>query len=255
MRIENSFIPVAGVGEQTERRLWRAGITHWDAFDGSVVGPTLADRIDRFIAVGRDRLAAGESRFFGSAFPSSAQWRLYEDFRDGACFLDIETTGLDRRTDRVTVVGLHRRGTTRTLVCDQGLSASALAAELADATLLVTFNGAQFDLPFLEASFDLAVDRPHLDLRYPCRRVGLTGGLKAIERTLGIERDRPDLSGRDAVALWRAHRRGDPDALETLLAYNRADTRNLRALADAVTDRLHAAVFAAERRPARTDGD
>ena len=38
VRIENSFIPVEGVGETTERRLWEAGVTTWDEFEGDVVG-------------------------------------------------------------------------------------------------------------------------------------------------------------------------------------------------------------------------
>jgi len=56
---------------------------------------------------------------------------------------------------------------------------------------------------------------------YPCKRIGLSGGLKPIEKEIGIERDRPDLSGRDAVRLWREYERGDDDALDTLVSYNR----------------------------------
>ena len=111
------------------------------------------------------------------------------------------------------------------------------------ADLLVTFNGARFDVPFLEQSFDLSLEYPHLDLLYPCRQIGLDGGLKAIERTIGLERDRPDVSGEDAVRLWREYERGDEGALETLVSYNREDAVNLRTLADTVTERLHADVF------------
>jgi hypothetical protein len=78
---------------------------------------------------------------------------------------------------------------------------------------------------------------------YPCRQLDLTGGLKAVERAVGIGRDRPDLSGRDAVRLWHEYERGDESALETLVAYNRADTVHLETLLDVVTRRLHDAVF------------
>lgn len=246
MRIENSFIPVRGVGEATERQLWRAGVTHWDAFDGSVVGPTTADRIADFISVARDHLDRADARFFHDTFPSGSHWRLYENFRDDACFLDIETTGLSHRRDDVTVVSVHRAGETTTLVRGQDLSRSALVAEIEDAKLLVSFNGKRFDVPFLERSFDLDVDLPHIDLMYPCRRLELTGGLKQIEREVGIDRDRPDLSGRDAVRLWHAYERGDDDALDTLVSYNRDDTINLNSLMDIVTDRLHETVFEAD---------
>ena len=100
-------------------------------------------------------------------------------------------------------------------------------------------------MPFLETTFDLDLGLPHVDLLYPCRSVGLTGGLKAIEREVGIGRGLPDLSGWDAVRLWREYERGRESSLETLLEYNRADTRNLRALADHVTGALHEQVFVA----------
>ena len=243
MRIENSFIPVRGVGETTERKLWEAGVTHWDEFDGTVVGETTADRIEAFIDTARDRLAADDARYFDEQFPSSERWRLYENFRERACFFDIETTGLDQYSDRVTTVSLHQGGETTTLVRGDDLTADALRAAFADADLLVTFNGARFDVPFLETSFDLSLDHPHLDLLYTCRKLGLDGGLKQVEADVGIERDRPDISGEDAVRLWREHERGRDGALETLVSYNREDAVNLRALSETVVDRLHHEVF------------
>ncbi|WP_435067226.1 ribonuclease H-like domain-containing protein [Haloplanus sp. C73] len=239
MRIENSFIPVRGVGETTERRLWEAGITHWDAFDGSVVGPKTADRIHEFVDIATDHLSRGDARFFDDSFPSGERWRLYENFRNDALCFDIETTGLDADRNDVTTVSFYRDGDVTTLVRGDNLTAGALREQFADAPLIVTFNGARFDVPFLETSFDLDIDVPHLDLMYPCRRLDLTGGLKHIEQEVGIDRDRPDLSGEDAVRLWREYERGDDAALDELVSYNREDTKNLERLADLVTTRLH----------------
>jgi uncharacterized protein YprB with RNaseH-like and TPR domain len=238
VRIENSFVPADGVGIKTERKLWEAGITHWDEFDGSVVGPTTADRIDSWIAEADDRLAAADTRYFDRAFPSNSRWRLYSNFREDVCFLDIETTGLDQDRDDVTVVSLTQGGETTTLIQGRDLTAAALSDHLSEAELLSTFNGKRFDVPFLESAFDLTVSLPHLDLMYPCRRLDLTGGLKPIETELGIDRDRPDLTGRDAVRLWRQYERGDEGALDTLVSYNRDDTENLRVLADEVVSLL-----------------
>jgi len=239
VRIENSFIPVRGVGEKTERELWERGVTHWDEFDPSLVGATTADRIESFIKAARPRLVDGDARFFADALPGSEAWRLYENFRDEAAFFDIETTGLSKERDEVTTVSVHQSGETETLVHGQDLTRDRLAEAL-DAPLLVTYNGASFDVPFVERSFDLSLDAAHLDLRYPCRSVNLTGGLKTVEQAVGIERDRPDLSGRDAVRLWHDYeRRGDEGALETLVSYNREDTVNLRTVADEVAERLH----------------
>jgi uncharacterized protein YprB with RNaseH-like and TPR domain len=239
VRIENSFIPVRGVGEKTERSLWERGVTRWDEFDPSLVGSKTAERIESFIEAARPRLDRGDARFFADALPSAESWRLYENFRGEAAFFDIETTGLSKERDKVTTVSVYQNGETETLVRGQDLTRESLAEAL-DAPLLVTYNGASFDVPFVERSFDLSLDVAHLDLLYPCRSVGLTGGLKTVERDVGIERDRPDLSGRDAVRLWRGYeRRGDESALETLVSYNREDTVNLRTVADSVAERLH----------------
>lgn len=249
MRVENSFIPVRGVGKQTERGLWEAGVTHWDDFEGPTVpgvGPTTAGRIEAFIDKAADRLAAGDALFFDRALPSGERWRLYRNFRADACFFDIETTGLSPNRDEVTCVTVRRDGETMTLVKGRDLARDRLAA-LLDAPLLVTFNGRRFDVPFLEQSFGLDVDRAHLDLRYPCRALNLTGGLKAVERAVGVERDRRDLSGRDAIRLWREHEHGKDGALETLVAYNREDVASLRDIADVVARRLHDEVFEGTR--------
>ncbi|MDF9746505.1 ribonuclease H-like domain-containing protein [Natrinema salsiterrestre] len=245
MRIENSFIPVRGVGETTERRLWENGITHWDEFDGSVVGSTLADRIETFIDDGWTHLERGDVSVFAEALPASSRWRCYENVSSETCFLDIETTGLDASCNDVTTVSLHRGGETKTFVKDRDLTSERLERELDDSALLVTFNGQRFDVPFLETCFDVDVDVPHVDLMYPCKKLGLDGGLKAIEQEVGIDRDMPDISGRDAVRLWHEYERGDESSLETLVEYNRADTRNMEPLMEIVADRLHENVFEA----------
>ena len=237
MRLENSYIGVDGVGEVTERKLWEAGAHTWEDFEPSLCGPTTANRIESFIEAARPRLEDDDSAFFDRRLPSSERWRLYENFRADACFFDIETTGLDQHRNRVTCVSFHRDGDTETLVRGDDLTRENLRERL-DAPLLVSFNGARFDVPFLETSFGLSIDAPHLDLLYPCRRVDLTGGLKAIEPACGVERDRPDISGEDAVRLWREHERGVDGSLETLISYNRVDTVNMRTVADDVVDRL-----------------
>jgi uncharacterized protein YprB with RNaseH-like and TPR domain len=259
VRLENSFIGVRGVGEKRERKLWRNGVTHWDEFDAGVVGETTAGRIESFLADARERLDDGDSRFFGRAFPSNERWRLYENFRDETVFFDIETTGLDQYQDDVTTVSFHVDGDTTTLVRGQDLTAERVREQFASASLVASFNGKRFDVPFLEAELGVSPDVPHLDLMYPCRRLDLDGGLKRIEREIGLDRDEPDISGRDAVRLWHEYERGSESSLETLVSYNRDDARNLRALADAVVDRLDdhvrpgdAPEFSTKRTPERS---
>ena len=246
MRIENSFIPVRGVGETTERRLWRDGITRWEAFDPDALGPTTGERVESFIADAWEHLDDGNAEFFAEQFPGGEHWRLYENFRDETCYFDIETTGLSADYNDVTTVSFHRDGETTTLVRGEDLTAERIREQFADASLVATFNGKRFDVPFLKQSFDVSIDVPHVDLMYPCKRLGLSGGLKAVERDVGLERDRPDISGEDAVRLWREYEAGDDEALETLVSYNREDTVNLAALTETVCEHLHEDVFACE---------
>ncbi|MFB6251268.1 MAG: ribonuclease H-like domain-containing protein [Halobellus sp.] len=242
MRIENSFVPAEGVGETRERSLWEAGILTWEDFNPAraPVGPKTGDRVESFLAEALEHLDDDDAHYFGKRFPTRENWRLYENFRDRAVFFDIETTGLDAARNDVTTVSVTRGGETTTLVRGENLTGKSLRDQFRNAPLVVSFNGKQFDVPFLEDNFDVSIEAPHLDLMYPCRRVDLTGGLKAIEREVGIDRDRPDLSGRDAVRLWHQYARDDDDgALDTLVSYNREDTENLQNLADVVARRLH----------------
>jgi uncharacterized protein YprB with RNaseH-like and TPR domain len=232
VRVENSFIGAEGVGEVTERSLWEAGVTHWDDFEGETVGPTRAANIRAFLETATERLAVRDAAYFTETLPDKERWRLYENFRDRTCFFDIETTGLDPRRHRVTTVSFHRGGDTTTLVRGDDLRTAAVQAELEKADLLVTYNGARFDIPFLESSLDVSVRTPHLDAMGVCHALDLTGGLTSAESALGVERSRPDISGRDAVRLWREHEAGVDGALETLIDYNREDTTNLRAVMD-----------------------
>jgi len=60
----------------------------------------------------------------------------------------------------VTTVSFHRDGETTTLVAGEDLTAERLREQFADASLLATFNGARFDVPFLETAFDIGSTRP-----------------------------------------------------------------------------------------------
>jgi uncharacterized protein YprB with RNaseH-like and TPR domain len=96
----------------------------------------------------------------------------------------------------------------------------------------VTYNGKCFDLPFLRSSFGIPLEQVHIDLRYVLAGLGYKGGLKACERSLGLDRgDLAEVDGYFAVLLWNEYkRRQNAQALETLLAYNIRDVVNLEAL-------------------------
>ncbi|ESW85866.1 exonuclease [Mesorhizobium sp. LSJC269B00] len=152
-------------------------------------------------------------------------------------FLDIETTGLSHYYDEITVIGWSIGGRASTLV--KGDQHRELVEDAKNAIAMVTFNGIRFDQRFIRQEFpDVELPGIHLDLMYLCRRVGLTGGQKAIERQLGINlrSDIGNLDGFAAVLLWHRYLRGDFGALETLVRYNRADIAAMGAIFDHVLD-------------------
>lgn len=152
-------------------------------------------------------------------------------------FLDIETTGLSHHYDEITVIGWSFGGRSSTII--KGQRPDRLIKDARDAAVLVTFNGIRFDERFLRREYpDVISPKYHIDLMYLCRRVGLVGGQKKIERNLGIEvrDDISDLDGAEAVILWHRYLRGDTSALKTLVRYNRADIAAMGAILDKLTD-------------------
>jgi hypothetical protein len=151
------------------------------------------------------------------------------NFRSNCAFLDIETSW--QRT--ITVIGVYRPLLGTTQLVAPRISRARLLETLNGVKVLYTYNGARFDLPIIETALgsDLTAIFRHRDLMHDCWRHGLKGGLKGVERLLGIHRDTEGLNGLDAMNLWQAYQGGDTEALEILLRYNREDVENLEILA------------------------
>lgn len=167
------------------------------------------------------------------------QLDLCSQYPERVLFLDIETTGLSHHYDEITVIGWSIGGRASTMV--KGDSHHRLREDARHALALVTFNGIRFDQRFIRQEFpDVAFPVHHIDLMYLCRRVGLTGGQKAIERELGLDLrgEIAEIDGFAAVLLWHRYLRGDVAALETLVRYNRADIAAMGAIFDHVIDRF-----------------
>ncbi len=187
------------------------------------------------------RLEERDALHFEQCLPSAERWRLYADFLDEAVFLDIETTGLSPDYAYTTMVGLLDSQGFRALV--RGDDLDELPEALGKYRLVVTFNGASFDLPFLRSEFpDIPTTFAHVDLRWTLSRLGYRGGLKRIEQATGL--DRPGalsgLSGYHAVLLWELAQQGEDGALETLVRYNAEDVASLPRLAEMAVRELAA---------------
>ncbi|HSB51634.1 MAG TPA: ribonuclease H-like domain-containing protein, partial [Dissulfurispiraceae bacterium] len=244
--IRHTFNHLDGIGEKSERRLWRRGILTWDDFFncGDVEGIN-TDRKNQYEGQLRQcacELHAGNSAYFAGLMKRREHWRLYDMFRGDACCLDIETNGLPAGYGGyVTVVGLYDGLDWRCLLRGENLTAERLNSELSGYKYLITFYGVAFDIPFLFRCFPgVRFDIPHFDLCFAARRLGIQGGLKKLESLFGIEREDAvrGMNGYDAVKLWAHAERGSAEALRLLLTYNREDTANLLGLADVLYGKL-----------------
>ena len=153
-------------------------------------------------------------------------------------YLDIETTGLSRIFNEITVIGLYLAGRTEdSLVQLVGgeVTKENLMEALKGVNTIYTYNGSRFDLPFIYSYLrvDLSDYFYHHDLMYDCWRNNLYGGYKTVEKCLGIPRKTIGISGFEAVTLWHTYQRdGYLKALALLLEYNKEDVVNLKTLRD-----------------------
>jgi len=232
--IRRTFQLAPGVGPWREKDLWARGIDSWDAFpsEGVVMSTKLDDRARARIAQAQSAHQARDLKRLAALFPPREHWRLYGDFWGEAVFFDIETDG--QLHQRPTAVSLYSREGLEVFI--QGRNLGALPAALEKWPIWVTFNGSCFDVPVLRKHFGaLAEPVVHLDLRFICRKLQLSGGLKAVEDGLGIARPLHlrGVNGWDAVLLWRAYvDRGDVEALRFLVEYNLYDAFQLKSVMD-----------------------
>jgi uncharacterized protein len=233
--LNNTYIHIPGVGKSLERKIWAQGINTWEEFleheDRIPIPSARKARISEEIRKSSAHLAAKDCYFFSQCLPSTEHWRAYPIFSDSMAFFDIETTGLSQRTDKITVIGIYNGREVKSYI--RGINLEEIVREFSKYSLLVSFNGARFDLPFIKSEFpELEFNQLHIDLMYPLRRIGYNGGLKNIEKKLCISRSEgtEGLTGYDAVKLWKQYERGNQEALDKLIEYNREDVVNLKTI-------------------------
>src|ERR1700722_8761349 len=242
--LHQTFIHIPGIGKQTEQELWEHGIQSWDDADRfekrfGFVGARLQSKLDEYIPLSRSAIENRDAAFFQRLTALGEAWRVYPEFSDDCVYLDIESTGLSTVFDSVTVVGLYDGA--RYTVFPQGDNLDEVQKVLQKYSVVVTFNGSGFDLRFLRNTFpELVLPPIHIDLRWISRRLGYSGGLKELERSLGIARksDVAEMDGFDATVLWAKYLRGDTAALENLIEYNTEDVVHLKAIMEICYDKM-----------------
>lgn len=242
--LQQTFIHIPGIGKQTELELWQRGIHSWDDADRfekrfGAVGARLQRKLDEFIPRSREAIRQKNAAFFERLSTLGEAWRIFPAFADECVYLDIETTGLSSVFDTVTMVGLYDGRQYKVFV--EGDNLQDLPSHLRNYSIVVTYNGAGFDLRFLKLAFpNLGLPPIHIDLRWSTRKLGMKGGLKSVEAKLGLKRSASteNLTGFDATVLWARHLRGEKSALEQLIQYNTEDVVHLKAIMEMTYDRL-----------------
>ncbi|HET9552166.1 MAG TPA: ribonuclease H-like domain-containing protein [Anaeromyxobacteraceae bacterium] len=238
--IRSTFRLTPGIGPWLESRLWDFGLRTWDDLLAAPPGSTpLSERAEArlrdAVVRARELLESGDAERLAVMLPRAERWRLYPELVDQACFLDVETDG----DERLTAVGLLDAEGPRVLLAGRDLD--ELPERAARWKLLVTYNGLAFDVPALERAFrGWRAPLAHVDLCHLWRRLGHRGGLKLLEKEVGVRRPAhlDGLTGLDAVRLWQAWLDGDAAALRLLVEYNLHDAVDLRPLADLGYNRM-----------------
>ncbi|MCK4669959.1 MAG: ribonuclease H-like domain-containing protein [Nanoarchaeota archaeon] len=240
--IRNSFIFLKNIREQMEKNLWEVGIHTWSDFLDAKDVPGISKQkkyfYDAQLEKAQKNLEVENMAYFAAQLPSVYHWRLYDHFKEEIVYLDIETGS---RNDNITVIGLSDGVDTKIMLKGQNMHREILLDELSKHKILVTFNGGTFDVPILQKYFGFKLEMPHIDLRHVCAKIGLNGGLKEIEKKLGI--NRPEelecLRGHNAVELWKmwcvTH---EERFLDLLIKYNEEDILNLKPIADHAINEL-----------------
>ncbi|MFA4887165.1 MAG: ribonuclease H-like domain-containing protein [Candidatus Nanoarchaeia archaeon] len=229
--LKNSFTFLPKVGRRTEQSIWSQKILTWSDFllKEKVKGfsKEKKDRCDVILKQAGKALIEEDANFF-LKFPLKEQWRLYDEFKEKVLFLDIETGSSNKE---LTVIGVFDGFEYGSFVKGVNLERDAFFKLLNRYKMLVTFNGAAFDIPTIERYFNRAIQMPHFDLKHAAAALELKGGLKEIELKLNLKR--PSHLYGNPVELWRAfHASKDKEYLELLLEYNEEDVVNLKPLAD-----------------------
>lgn len=260
--LQASFIFADGITEGMERAIWGRGVISWDILKrhrgeaAEAIGESRSLKLLDAVRRAEEALDAKDHNWFRQHWPQRETWRLVKGYCEDKelALVDIETTGRTPGYDQITVIGLSDgEAVERAFVADRPLAGDEKLNDYITAIknykLIVTFNGESFDIPFIEKYFrdsNYHLEQPHIDLIWPARSLGLTGGLKDMEKQIGIARDEgiADMRGNEAITLWGQWKQsGDRAAYDRLVTYCKADCTNLKAFAEHVYEKKWAETY------------
>ncbi|MHA1452853.1 MAG: ribonuclease H-like domain-containing protein [Promethearchaeota archaeon] len=232
--LEKSFRIMKGIGEKTEKRLWDAGIKSWNDIDekkrpnviSNNIWNTLVSNVNEY----KKLLQKNDFNKLNTIIPNDLAWRAIPNYQGRIAYLDIETTGLSYHDSQITTIAVFDGKEVHTFV--HGKNLKKFKGFIKKFPAIATYYGKCFDVPFINNYLGVEIPQLHFDTCFLLRKIGYSGGLKAIERKLGLSRGiMSKLDGYSAVLLWGKYKKtNDERYLETLLAYNAEDVLNLEFL-------------------------
>lgn len=217
-----------------EKQLQLENPNSWDELLESILKCELTDfkknKITLQIEETKSAIKNKDWNYFQTKIENKEHFKFL-DLTQNIGYIDIETTGLSKFHHEITTIGIYDGNSSKVYV--QGIDLEDSIEQLKQFDIIVTFNGKQFDIPFIEHNFNTKINALHLDLRFMLKEFNLTGGLKRIERELGLTRDEEiqDIDGFEAIRLWKRYKNyNDNQALEKLKKYNIEDIENLEIL-------------------------
>lgn len=237
--IDRAFLHIRGVGRKNLGKLEIAGLDDWwkvlERKDQIPFSEKFTEKFLKGVEESSIAFKKDDISFFSKNLAPTDRWRVLEKYFERITFLDIETDGLDFHSGISLIVCFHK-GTLYKFLRNENLD--DFLHLLSDVELLSTFNGSSFDLPVIENFFRIGkIPCPHIDLRWVAYHMGYKGGLKRIERELGIQRplDLRGTDGFEAVILWdNWERYRDEESKRRLIRYCSADVISLGVLTEKI---------------------
>ena len=231
--IKNSFIFLERINTKKEQNIWQEGIKDWQDFSNQKnikgISKEKLEYYKKKIKEAQQALTEQHYSYFKKKLPQKEMWRFYGLLKDEACFLDIEINS----QGKTIIVGISDYYNTNFFVKGVNLTKNLIEKELSKYKMIITFNGASFDLPKLQKQFNINFNQLHLDLKPLCVNLGLKGGLKEVEKIFDLKR--PSHLYGNPIDLWQAfHASGDREYLDLLLDYNGEDIENLKDIIEIV---------------------
>ncbi|KNF09549.1 exonuclease-like protein [Gottschalkia purinilytica] len=157
------------------------------------------------------------------------------------CFLDIETTGLSSKYNKIILIGIlyikNNKQVIKQFFADspkeEKLLLNSFVSFISDFDFVITYNGNTFDIPFINKrlvynNINFNIDTSNtLDLLRIIRKNKVTLGLedcklKSVEKYLGIQRE-DTISGKESVDLYNKYKLNKNEDLRKIILKHNFD--------------------------------